>query len=760
MDHKSIRKKLFDYYRHFSAENDDRTLEDNSAFRRQTILDLLDKNFKGHEKDSAYRLKAYQYETIADNFEPMIFPELPFYFELATKYSFSDGTAYARGKHPGGWTLLHDLDILTENDSESFRLFEKRKKDQLYCICGPRIELMHYGFNYENLLEKGLSGIYAEASSELENCVTDNERDFIESAMRGLLAVKRIAEKFSEKAVRMLANETKPELLKNLSMIAKSAKRVPWERPQSFYEGLNMLAFFREVTGSLEGIGVSSLGRPDKYLWKLYEADIKSGRITRDEAYELICGFLLIWDCHHDRDKLFSGGAEHELECTLVLGGCDEKGGPVANELTKLFLDAYSELDCIYPKFQCRFSKKSPAWYLDLVASDILNGRANYLLANDDMLIASLVNSGKQLTDARNYLVSGCWDIFCSLEHRPGGEYLNLLRPVEWAFYPKGSKDLCGFATDELGVECRNLSGDESFDEVYRLILENIDSLVRLKVGDNNRGLELFAKADPLPFYSACMGEPIKRRRDVNDGGAKYSPGSIYYVGFANLADSLMAIKRVCFDEKLYSLSELMTALRNNFEGFWDLRRELLSSDYFCDGKESPESFAIKLHNDLCDIAGKYRTRDGEPFDAAYLVYVEFMRWGNSCRATPDGRYNGELLSHGIGPSRNREITSLTSIANSAGSLDLTRTVNSVLNLVVPSTGMDVGRLHAIITALGSLGLQSIHLSCVSKEELLDAKFHPERHQDLIVRVCGFSAKFVSMSEKWQDEFISRNFAK
>lgn len=145
------------------------------------------------------------------------------------------------------------------------------------------------------------------------------------------------------------------------------------------------------------------------------------------------------------------GGAKHELECTLELGGSDDDGKPLTNSLTRLFLDAFAKPNGIYPKFQCRFSSESPRWYLEKISADICSGRSNYLLSNDDALIPALVRSGKTVEDARKYIVSGCWDIFCDgLEHRPGGEYLNLIRPMEWAFYGKDEKDMLGFSCSEF----------------------------------------------------------------------------------------------------------------------------------------------------------------------------------------------------------------------------------------------------------------------------------------------------------------------
>lgn len=757
MTYSEIEKTLREFYNRFTKENATPESVKGTPYKGFEILDYLDSSYPARKSDDGYQLKALQYKAISEGFEPVIFTEIPFYFEMATKQSFSDGTAYARGRHPGGWTCEKNMDILTDGNSDDYKKYELRKRSALYCICGPRIELMHYGFPYENIFAKGLSGIYEEAKAAAAQALTDTEKSFTESALAGLEALKLIAGKFSEKAENMLASAQNEDEAKALEMIADTAKRVPWEKPTTFYEGLGTIAFLRETAASLEGVGISSLGRPDKYLSKLYQNDIASGTLTRDEAYDLICKFLLIWDCRHDRNKEFHGGSEHELECTLELGGCGDDGKPLANEVTALFLEAYKNLNCIYPKFQCRYSSASPRWYLEKISEDICGGRSNYLLANDDAIIKSLVKSGKTLSDARKYIVSGCWDVFVDgAEHRPGGEYLNLIRPMEWAF--RGDcKDLTGHSFSDYGISAAVLRGDEDFESVYRTILSNIDKLVKIKTEDNNKGLRLFSKADPLPMYSACMEEPLRRLRDIHNGGAKYAPGSIYYVGFANLADSLMAIKHTVFDRKRLTLPEMINALRNNWRGFENIRSECLHSPYFCDGSKASEDFCRKLNNDLCDIAVRYKTVTGDNFDAAYLVYVEFLKWGEVSAATPDGRHDGDMFSHGIGPARNRTVSSVTEAVNGAAAIGLDRVVNSIDNLVLSSAEMTPELMCSLIYAIGKSGLQCVHLNRVTRKELIEAQLNPEGKENLIVRVCGFSAKFTSMNKKWQDEFINRN---
>ena len=179
-----------------------------------------------------------------------------------------------------------------------------------------------------------------------------------------MLSIKKMAEKFSQKAEQMLLIETDEKYKNNLSLIMETAKVVPWEKPRTFYEALNTLAFMRKVVGSLEGVGPNTFGRIDMDLYPFYENDIKNGVLTKDVAFELICQFLILWDSHYDHDLKMIGYADHELENTYTLGGCDKDGKPLYNELTQMFLRATREEKLIYPKIKCRFSENSPKEYL------------------------------------------------------------------------------------------------------------------------------------------------------------------------------------------------------------------------------------------------------------------------------------------------------------------------------------------------------------------------------------------------------------
>ena len=743
--YQKARKELQDFY--FS-----RAADWSNPQSKHPMLQEITDVAEASGETSAYKLKAIQYRVIAEKFTPKVFRNTPFYYEMATKNSYGDGSPFQPNKHPGGWLAYRNTHLMTDADPETYRLFMLWQHYRLHFTCGPYVDLVHYCFSYTNVVKNGLKGIYEQAEKQLKNCKTQKEREFIECGMAGLLAAKKIAERFAEEATLQLqAPDLTPEEKENLQLIADTAKRTPWEAPKTFYEALNCLAFFREVTGSIDGVGINAFGRPDVLLKPYYDRDIANGTLTKEKAKELLSKFLLIWDSHSDRDVTFDVRHPHEFEISLNLGGCDEKGNEVFNEITEMILTAHDELDCIFPKLMCRYSSKSDPKYLALMNKILCTGRSNIILVNDESVIPALEKSGKTPEDAKNYLASGCWDVTVEgTEKKPCAEYFNILFPLEAAVHKKDLSD--------GKITLSPVEQAKSFEELYAMVVGDILSLLDRKYAMTDIGYRLWSDVCPIPFYSIFMDECRENRKDVTGGGAKYNPGTVYFACFGNLINSFLAIKELCFDQKRYTLTELFEAVRNNWEGYEEMHQAVLSVHFFGDDSEESKELSVRLHNDLCDYAAKKKSFFGDAFNPGYLNYLEIREWGLKMGATPDGRKNGEPITHGIGPSRLRHIESPSTLINSLSAIDFTKcSASAVLNMVLPGN-MTPELMDAVERAIATAGISSVHLNCVNKEDLLAAQKDPDNYRHIIVRVCGFSAQFVSLAPEWQEEFITRNF--
>ncbi len=749
MNYTKMRKELKSFY----WEGDDvraKALADK-------IFKILDE--KKTPDMSPVALKILQYGVIAEEFEPVIFKNCPYYFETSILTSCCDGCGWAvkKGHHfrqANSWANMQNEHLYKEHNPELHKKFAAQREELLYLVCGNYWDgQQHFNFNNRPILSGGLKSIYEKAEAELKNAENDKQREFLRGIMSGMLAIKRMAERFSEKAEEMLESETEPEYIENLKNIAETAKRVPWEAPRTLYEALNTLALMRKALGSLEGVGPNTFGRIDLDLYPFYKSDIEKGIITKDEAYDLIAKFIVMFDMHYDHDMLMAGYADHELENTYTLGGCDKDGNVVYNELTKMFLTANREEKVIFPKIKVRFSKNSPKEYLDDINLSVIKGTSTILYSNDDAVIPSLLRAGRPIGEAREYLISGCWGIACYQEKFDHGAYFNLLKPFEFALHKLYDK------IEKVGIPFKVFEETDSFEDIYGKILYNTEAMLRSRNDIIRKGIGIRNSTVSHPIFSSTLENCIENRANFTDGGTKYYDDFLLMFGLPNIVDSLMAIKTLCFDKKLYTLSEMLTAVRNNWEGYEDMQKAAIKCHGWGDGNDDSCAMAAKFNNDLFEICGKVEGTCGGKVHMGHLTYTEIRWWGEKTLATPDGRRNGEYFAQGLTPSRLKKIPSVTDVITSLRAIDRTTlAANSVVNIILPAGKTDLATCEAFLRSCADSAMESLQLNVVSKEQLLDAQKHPEQYPDLIVRVTGFSARFTALSEGWQAEVLSRNF--
>jgi len=707
------------------------------------------------EKYSSYKLKSIQYEFIAEEFEPVIFSESPFYYEMGAMAGICDGAYNFRGhKHPGGWTNEKRKHLYWDTNRPLYDKFINQRSELLYLVCGNFCdELQHFPFNYKPIFQIGLKGLFEKADKALETA-NGEEIEFLDAVKTGLLAIKKISEKFSIKAKDLLKNAKTSQEKLNLERIVESAKYAPWNPPKTFYQALNTYMLLRKAIGVLEGIGINTFGRVDVDLYPFYENDIKNGVLTKESAKDLIAAFLITWDNHYDHDMKMVGYSDHELENTYTLGGYDLDGKPVYNEVTSLFLQVSAEHKIIYPKLKARYSFDSPKEYLDELNLTTINGTSTALYCNDDAIIPALLKSGKSHEEAYNYLISGCWDLnCCGYEKHDGGSYFNLLKPFEFSIHKRFDK------MKKVGINFKLIDDAKSFEEVYDICLSNFLTLAKIRHEILTEGKVVRKLINPLPIYSSTLSDCIENKKDYTNGGARYNEDCIYLVGMPNVVDSLLAIKELCFDQKKYSLDYFLNAVRSNWENYDNIRNDALKCSFWGDENDESINLAKRLNDDIYNYVNNPKFADGKRTRVGHLTYTEIKWWGEQTLATPDGRHNGDYFSQGLTPSRLHKISSVTSVLNSLRGLNIENVdANSVVNIILPSNKISLKDCEGFIRACAKSKVQSLQLNCVTKEELLDAQIHPENHRDLIVRVTGFSALFTSLSPAWQDEFLTRNF--
>ena len=703
----------------------------------------LDAWAAAHPGFDALDIRRESYLAMRRHFVPFLFKSSPFYFEAGVNGGWS-GARPARHVNRICQRFYAEQGLVPQS---AFDLLWARQEENLALCCGPFVDDMHHVPPMRTILKKGFRGVRDEVAAALEKCPKDDPlgRKELETALVGLDTIHEIQLKFHEEAKKT----------GDRRMIESSA-RCPWEPPQTFYEGLNTLWFVREIVGYVDGVNIFALGRPDAWFIDMYRREIEAGTLTEEEARDLVARFLVIADCHEADSTPVDSYDDQEAEIPLTLGGCDELGRPVYNELTKMFLDAHLGCDCVWPKLHVRVGTNSPREYLDHIGAHLCKGHAVFTVFNDDRLVKQFLDEGFSPEDARNYSGNGCWNGFIdSWQDVDGANYVSLVKILALTIHRDPEVER------KCGLELEPIDDAKTFEELRDTVYRNYMRFFKSLMSDYTRYGRSSAKVFPHPVYTMCLHGGVDSRRDTTDGGitGKQRPREITLGFVGNVVDSLCAIEQVCFKDKVCSVREFLDAVRANWQGEKNqrLRRLALEAPYWGDNSDASTSLMAWFMKRTYDDVDGLTTDMGGKFRLAIFTYREFMYWGAKTKATPDGRYDGDRLAQGFSPSEFRCKEGATSVMNAIGRLPNECLYECNANLTFDGSAMTPELMGAVLAVFAEKGSHLMQPNCNSVAQLLDAQKHPELHRDLIVRVCGFSARFVSLSKRWQDEVIARH---
>ena len=709
-----------------------------------------------HPDYDALDLRRECYRAMRRHFKPFLFSESPFYFEAGINGGWIMDKAPAREVNRLCSKFYKEKGLVPD---EAFRLKCERHRQRYSLCCGPFVDDMHHLPTFHTIFTKGFRGVREDTVAALATCPADDPlgRKELETALEGLDAIHDLQLAFADEAEKRLASlgasATEREA-KWLLRIVESARRCPWEPPRTFFEGLNTLWFMREIPSYVDGLASFALGRPDAWLIDLYRKDLANGTLDEAEARDLVARWLVVADCHLDSAREIDAYSDQEAEIPVTLGGCDAEGKPVWNELTQMFLDAHLGCDCVFPKLHVRYGSDSPQAYLERIGAMVCAGHCVFSLFNDDITIPVLIGHGILPERARDYVGCGCWDPNVdSMTDVDAANYMSPLRVLEASIYRDPEADA------RAGVRLDPIDGAQSFEEVKRIFMANFLRFLRDTCSDYIRYGRSAAQVFPHPAYSVCIEGCLEKRRDTTDGGTRFHPRVMTLAFTANVVDSLCAIDKVCFRDRLATLPEFLDAVRSNWSGVRgeELRRAVLDAPYW--GDDSAESNGLQrwIFETVADNLDGLRNDQGSPFVLAAWIYREFLLWGRNTRATPDGRHDGDRLAQGFAPSEMRCKVGATTVTSAIATVPHERLYASNANLAFQKEDMTPTLFAAVFRAFARSRAHLLQPNCHSVEDLLDAQTHPERHQNIIVRVCGFSARFVSLSKRWQDEVIARH---
>jgi formate C-acetyltransferase len=624
----------------------------------------------------------------------------------------------------------------------------------------------HCSPNYQMVVELGLDGIKQKIQEHTEAhdpTTADGlkKRHFLRAATIACDGVIRFATRYAELATTMAREESDPESAKELLKIAEICARVPARPPRTFWEALQAI-WLVHLGVMLDDGGVAhALGRLDQVLLPFLERDLANGDLTRASALELIeCLFLKASETVNLMEGMATigvGGNNTFIE--LTIGGVDQQGKDATNALSFLFLDAVEEMKTIQPNCAARLHPETPEAFRRRVADVMAGSSVSLQVVNDAVIVDAYTRKGVALEDARDFAIIGC------VEPTPSGLtyastdafFFNTVMCLEMVLGGGTS-----FSVGSRGADTGDPRAFQTFREVMEAYTAQIAHFIRhLAICFQGIG-QAHEELLPCPFQSAVIRDCIESGRDVKEGGARYNFTGGNAIGTAIVADSLMAIKRFVFDEKRISMDEMLEIIRNDFEGHEDTRLMFLNrAPKYGNDDDEVDDIAQELVDIFSGELNKHPSPRGGSFSTSLYSVTSHVAMGNMLSATPDGRKRSAPLSVGISPAHGRDRGGPTLTMKSAAKINYRNVLNgSAFNLKFHPSAVrgeaQKERFSNLIRTFFRLGGQQLQVDVVDADTLRAAQDHPEQYQDLIVRVAGYSARFVDLNRAMQDEFIAR----
>ncbi len=634
----------------------------------------------------------------------------------------------------------------------------------------------HLAVDYRKVLEVGLKGYeerVLQLKADLDLCQPENidKYQFYKAVLIVIEAVKTYAHRFSMLA-QELAEKASGKRKEELLEISRICDKVPYYPAETFHEAIQSTWFIQLIL-QIESNGHSlSYGRFDQYIYPYYQHDIDNGLITDDEVVELLDNLwiktLTINKVRSQAHTFSSAGSPMYQNVTIGGQTIDKKDA--TNQLSYLVLKSVAQTRLPQPNLTVRYHRNMPKAFLDEAIEVMKLGTGMPAFNSDEVIIPSFIEKGVKEEDAYNYSAIGCvetavpgkWGYRCT-----GMSYMNFPRILLIAM-----NDGIDLTSGKRFVKsCGNFKDMTSYDELVKAIDQVMRELTRMSVIVEN-AIDLALERDvPDVLCSALTQDCIGRGKTIKEGGAIYDFISGLQVGIANMADSLAAIKKLVFEEKKMTPQQLMDALADDFTSEENQRiQAMLINDApkYGNDEDYVDQLVVEVYNSYIDEMKKYpNTRYGRgPIGGIRYAGTSSISanvgQGYNTMATPDGRKAHTPLAEGCSPAHSCDKKGPTAVFKSVSKLPTHEITGGVLlnQKVTPqmlSTEENKEKLEMLIkTFFNRLDGYHVQYNVVSKEILIDAQKHPEKHKDLIVRVAGYSAFFNVLSKATQDDIIGR----
>ena len=577
------------------------------------------------------------------------------------------------------------------------------------------------------------------------------------------------AERHAELAEEMAAKEQNPQRKKELQKIAEVCRWVPAHAPRNLWEAIQMYWFVHLGTVTeLNGWDSMNPGHLDQHLWPFYEEGLRDGTLTRDEAKELLSCLWIKFNNQPAPPKVgvtaLESGTYNDFT-NINIGGVDRNGNSAANELSTIILEIQEELHQLQPGLSIHIAKNTPDEFLLDGMRVIRQGHGYPSIFNPDAYVAEMVRAGKTVEDAREGGCSGCIEVgaFGKEAYLLTG-YLNTPKILEITL----NNGLDPETGKQLGIKTGDPRAFKTFEELYDAWHRQMVHFVDMKLSVNNYIERMFSLYAPATFLSLFIDDCIEKGKDYYSGGARYNTTYIQCTGLGTITDSLCSLKKHVFEDKRYTMDEMLEALSSDWGNIShsisniEVMRAYIRNHtpFFGNDDAYADEIAVRVYDDLVKaIEGRPNTRGGQTH-LNMLSTTCHNYFGSVCGATPDGRFAHFAISDGTSPAHGSDTHGPTAVIKSLGKLDQTKSGGTLLNVRFTPALMrreqDMAKVGSLVRTYFKFGGHHIQFNIVDTATLLDAQKHPDQYRDLLVRVAGYSDYFNDMTAQLQNEIIAR----
>jgi len=626
---------------------------------------------------------------------------------------------------------------------------------------GPSLVLL--AVDYTKLLEFGTSGLIAQAKEHMAKLDFNNPGDidkyrYYKAVIMSLESMDILAKRYSDLAFDMASKENDPKRKAELQQIGEICAWVPMNPARTFREAMQCFWFeFIMLSPSTTLPGT----RFDQFMYPFYKADLEAGRITREEATELLC-LLRLKDMELNRTsgknnrKKNAGMAKWH---NFTIGGQKADGTDGTNDITYMMLDAAAITKTPHHTLTLRVWEGTPEDIMVRALEVVRMGLGMPAFVGDESYMACFTSRGVSREDAAEYVMTGCLDANIPGKSRTGPVPMVTIPLIFDIFRHNGvnaaNGELCGIKTGEFAEF-------KSFEELYAAFEEQMRYCLKIVGEKNNVELKITQELLPDPLRSVLMYEGVESGMDTFCRKMPFENGCVINpIGMVNVGDSLAAIKKLVFDDKKYTLKQLNDALEANWVGYDEMLKDFTAAPKFGNNDDYVDSITARCYKSYTDIVDTIPTILGGVHIPTGISITSHQPGGGLTGATPDGRKAGEILADGtMSPMHGCDTNGPTAVLQSAMKIDQDPFQATLLNMKFHPASLrtddDLKKLAGMIRTYLTNGGKHIQFNVVDKDTLVKAQERPKEYRDLVVRIAGYSCYFVQLNKPMQDEVIAR----